>query len=313
MSEVICVGIFVADIVAKPVEKLPKKGKLLLVDQMGLHSGGCACNTANALGKIGIKTGVIGKLGKDVLGDFMLNTMKSYNLNVQGIKRDPKTHTSATMVLLSPDGERSFLHYMGANAEFSYNDIDFSLIKKYKVLLLSGFFVMPKLDGRPAAKLLKQAKLFGLTTALDTAWDATGKWFSLIEPCLQYTDIFLPSIEEAKMISRKNSPEDIAVFFLNKGVKIVGLKMGEKGSYIRTKNEKYIIPPFKTKVVDATGAGDSFVAGFLTGIIKKWHLKKTGEFANAVGACCISAIGASSGIKTLNETLNYIKKNAISH
>ena len=110
MADVICLGILVADAVARPVREIPAKGKLVLVDDLQLSSGGCATNTGNALGKLSIDTGIIGKVGQDGFGDFLINTISSFGVNTEGIKRDPSTNTSATLVMVDEDGERSFIH-----------------------------------------------------------------------------------------------------------------------------------------------------------------------------------------------------------
>lgn len=308
MKDVICIGNYVADVVAKPVEEMPPKGKLVVVDKMELHNGGCAMNKAIALAKIGVKTGVIGRVGQDRFGDYLLSMMKKYGIDIRGMSRDKTTSTSVTMVLVSKDGERSFIHYIGANGELKLSDIDFDIIKQYKILDISGFFIMEKLDGVPTAEVLKNAKRLGLITTLDVCWDAKNRWMKLLEPCLKYVDFFLPSFEESIKLSGKKEPSLIAREFLKRGIKIVVIKMGDKGSFIATKDREYKIPPYKIKTIDTLGAGDSFVAGFLTGIIKGWDLEYTGKFANAVGACCVSAIGASTGVKSLNETLKFMKE-----
>ena len=211
------------------------------------------------------------------------------------------------MAIVEVGGERRFIHYLGANAAFKKEDVDWDLVHQAKILHVAGSLVMPSFDGEPTAEVLKKAKEKGLTTSLDTVWDATGRWLELLKPCLSYTDIFLPSIEEAGQISGKEKAEDIASFFLERGVKIVGLKLGEKGSFVVDKDQSFKVPSYQVKAVDATGAGDAFVGGFLTGIIKGWSLELTAKFANAVGACCVEAIGATQGIKSFKETLEFMK------
>ncbi len=156
---------------------------------------------------------------------------------------------------------------------------------------------MPAFDGQPAANVLKKAKEMGVTTALDTCWDSKGRWMSLLEPCLPYIDYFVPSFEEAKMIAGKDTPEDVAKVFMDKGVGVVALKMGDQGCYIKSKDVELRIPIYKVDAVDALGAGDAFAAGFLAGLVNGWDLEKTGKFANATGAFCVTAIGATTGIK----------------
>lgn len=304
--DVICLGIFVADVLAKPITKIPDRGKLELFDEMELHTGGCANNTAIGLARLGISAGAMGKVGEDGFGDFVINNLKRNGVDTRGIRRTREANTSLTFVMIAPDGERSFLHYVGANGTIKLQDIDFDLIGGSKILHIGGFFLMPGFDGEPTAEVLRRAKEMGVTVSLDTCWDSRGNWMKLLEPCLPYVDIFLPSIEEAKMLSGREDPEEISRFFLDYGVQIVGLKMGERGSYVRTKDEAVREPAYKVDVVDATGAGDAFVAGFLAGYIMGWDLHRCVKLANATGAACVTAIGTTAGIKDLDQVMSII-------
>lgn len=306
--DVLCLGIFVADVVAKPIEEMPDKGKLVLVDTMELHTGGCASNTGYSLGKLGISTGLMGKVGMDGFGDFFVNYMKDGGLDIRGIKRTSTSNTSATMVMVSSDGERTFFHYLGANAELCYDDIDFDIIKQAKILHVAGTFLMPSFDGEPTARVLKQAREWGIITSLDTAWDSKGNWMKVIEPCLHHLDIFMPSIEEARMITGKKEPKDVAEVLLSYGIKTVSLKMGEQGSYTRTNDWELYLPIYKVDAIDSTGAGDAYAAGFLAGVAKGWDYKDAARLGNAVGASCVTAIGATAGVKNMQDTLDFLKK-----
>jgi sugar/nucleoside kinase (ribokinase family) len=295
--DVTCLGILVADVVGKPVEQLPDRGKLSLVDRMELHGGGCANNTGIGLAKIGIKTAVIGKVGNDGFGDFMVNSLRASGVDASGVVRDSSTATSATMVMVHGDGERSFIHYIGTNACLSEDDINWDIVKNSKIFHIAGSFLMPGFDGQPTANVLKKAKELGVTTALDTAWDSKGQWMKLLEPCLEYVDYAVPSIEEARMVTGKHDPADVAKVLMDKGVGIVALKMGSEGCYIKSADSEVRLPIYRVNAVDATGAGDAFAAGFLAGIANGWDLERTGKFANATGAFCVTALGATDGIK----------------
>lgn len=297
MVDVTCLGILVADVVGIPVDALPERGKLSLVKRMELHTGGCANNTGTDLAKIGIKTAVLGKVGNDGFGDFLVNTLEHEGVNCAGVVRDAKEATSATMVMVHSDGERTFIHYLGANASLCENDVNYDVIKSSKILHIAGSFLMPGIDGEPTAHVLKKAKEMGVTTALDTAWDSRGNWMKLLKPCLEYVDYAVPSIEEARMVTGQHKPADVAKALMDCGVKTVALKMGSEGSYIRSADTEIRIPIYNVDAVDANGAGDSYAAGFLAGIVNGWDLEYTGKFASAVGAFCVTAVGATAGIK----------------
>ena len=352
--DVLSLGIFVVDVLGRPIDRFPDKGKLALFDELEIHSGGCANNTAIALARLGISVGAMGKIGNDAFGNLILQTLTENGVDTTGMvtaenpqgtgpratspghtiarDRPPRygmtgpratsrgnqgtVGTSFTFVAVASDGERSFCHYLGANGEFTEAELNWDIIKTAKILHIGGALVMPKFDGEPMANILRKAKALGITTSLDTAWDATGKWLETLEPCLPYVDIFLPSLEEARHLVTSKSPplQEIAQFFRDYGIHTVAIKMGTQGSYVcrgpvggtslsRHPAEEIFVPAYPVNVVDTTGAGDAYVAGFLAGTVMGWDLKATAELASATGAACVTAIGTTAGIQNLEETL----------
>jgi sugar/nucleoside kinase (ribokinase family) len=308
IMDVMCLGILVADIVSKPVNSLPDKGTLALLDSLELHTGGCAANTGCGLAKLGVSTGIMGMVGPDFFGDFIISRMKEHGIDVRGIQRDKTVNTSATQVMVDAEGERTFLHHIGANGRLNKDTIDLDLIRESKILHIAGTFLLPGFDGEQTVEILKAAKDMKKITSLDTVWDASNRWAEVIKPYFKYVDIFLPNIDEARNITGKKDVREIADEILASGVRIVGIKQGPEGCYIKTEKDEMTIPAFKVDVVDGTGAGDAFVAGFLTGILKKWDMEKTGLLANAAGGLCASAMGATSGLRDLEGTLEFIRE-----
>lgn len=316
MPDAICLGIFVADVIARPVNEYPKRGELSLCEEITLSIGGCAANTGIGLQKLGVPTGAIGKVGRDGFGEFVREVLTSSGLDARGVVTDATAPTSATTVMVASDGERSFIHCIGANAKLTEDDIDWDLIAQSKLLHIAGHFLMPSFDGAPCARVLQRAKELGITTALDTAWDASGQWLETLRPALPHIDYFVPSYSEARRcvegLAGKDTPENVARYFQDQGVGVVALKMGEAGCYVRGAERhdyaEYKIPPFRVQAVDATGAGDAFAAGFLAGVMHDFDLEKTGQLANATGACCVTQVGAVAGIRSLDETLAFIEE-----
>ena len=309
MKDVVSIGILVADVISKPMTVLPEKGKLMPIDSISLHSGGCALSSAVDMSIIGLDTAVVGKIGDDGFGAYLTNVLKAAGVKTQALAIGKNSNTSASVVVVGEDSERSFIHCFGANGEFCYEDIDFDFIKEYKLAFFTGVNLMPSLDGKPLGRAVKKAKELGCITVLDTAWDASGRWMELVEGALPYLDYFIPSYDEAVNISGKTNPADIADEFFKCGVKNVAIKLGKDGCYIKTADkEEFTIPTFlNIKAVETTGAGDAFSSGFITGILKGWPLDKCGLFANAVGTFSVSQVGASTGIKPLEETIEFIK------
>jgi len=303
---VVCLGIMVADLVARPVTSFPRP--LTLVEEMSLHTGGCAVNAAVALAKLGIPAEVIGKVGLDALGDFLVGELARNGVGTEGVVRDARRGTSATMVLVNPEGERGFLHFLGANASFSPAEVDLARIRRAAILHVAGALVLPELDGPPLARILADAKSAGVVTFLDTVWDASDRWMELIGPLLPSTDYFVPSIAEARRLTGGESPSEIARALLDRGAGTVALKMAEEGCFVAdARRGEFHVPALKVEVVDSTGAGDAFAAGFIAGVWDGWPLVTAARFANAMGALCVTAMGASTGLRTLAETVAFME------
>jgi len=305
---IVCLGILVADIVGRPVSEIPAPGRLSLVEDMGLYTGGCAVNTATALARLGLPVEVIGKVGDDPFGEFVIQAMTMRGIGAQGVRRDPDIGTSATMVMVGPDGERRFIHYIGANARLVLEDIDIAQVQAASILHVAGALVLPGIDGEPTARLLEQTHRAGVITFMDTVWDATGRWMELLKPCLPHLDYFIPSLPEAVAITGRENPYEAARALLDEGVGVVGIKMDAQGCLVLTRQGEVIrAPAFQVQAIDSTGAGDAFAAGFITGAWFGWPLDQVTRFANAVGALCVTGPGATGGVLSLTETQQFIQ------
>ena len=310
MYDVVSVGILVADAMANPIMKMPDKGKLELVDSIVLYTGGNAATCAINVSKLGLKSAVLGKIGQDGFGRFVDSELRLHGVDTRGLCIDPNSATSASLALVGADGERSFLHCPGANGELVEADIDYSVIEDTNLVFLTGAMLMPAFDGLESAKFLKKCKEMGKTTAFDVCWDSKGRWMELVGPCMPYIDYFMPSIEEAIELSGGlTDPEEIADKFLEMGPHTVVIKWGKKGCFIKEKGKKsFVVPTYsRIKAVDTTGAGDSFCSGFLSGLSQGWDIERCAKFANAVGTHCVMASGASTGIKSMAEILQFME------
>ncbi|MTI81087.1 MAG: sugar kinase [Firmicutes bacterium] len=308
MPDVLCLGIIVADMVAKPVISTPPKGGLTLVNSIQLHMGGCAANTASALSKLGFTSSVCGMVGQDSLGEVLINKLQENNVNTEHIRKNTSADTSSSMVLVDNTGERSFIHCTGANGVFSAADVDMGSLNDTKILHIAGTLLMPAFDGEPCAEILRQAKSRGITTTMDTAWDDSGLWMKAVEQSLPYVDVFIPSLSEARMLTKKEDLREMAQVFLDGGVQTVVIKLGTEGCYIKTLDTEYNIKPFHVNAVDATGAGDCFVAGYLAGMLQGLPHNQCGQLANATGAMSVTSVGAANGVKSFADTITFINK-----
>jgi sugar/nucleoside kinase (ribokinase family) len=305
MDGVTCVGGTLADILARPVREMPKPGRIELVDEMKLAPGGCAVNSASALARLGVPVRLVGRIGRDGLGDFLAQTLAERGVDIAGLARTD-TGTSASMVFVAPGGERCLLHTPGAMGTFDSADIDWSLAARSRVFFVAQFGLLGRFDWS-APSALARARDSGMLTALDTVWDASGKLSDKVAPCLPLLDYFLPSYDEARDITGLTDPGAMARSFQDRGVGTVAIKLGEDGCYLRgPTGDEVTVPPFKVAAVDTTGAGDAWCAGFIAGILAGSDLAEAGRLGNAAAACCVTALGAYDGIRDMAETLAFM-------
>jgi sugar/nucleoside kinase (ribokinase family) len=134
----------------------------------------------------------------------------------------------------------------------------------------------------------------------------------LLEPSLPYIDYFIPSLPEAQAITGLQGPHEVASALIDQGVGNVALKMGSDGCLVMTRDGENIrLPAYDVDVVDATGAGDAFAAGFIAGVWHGWSMEKTAQFATAVGALCVTGMGALGGVRSLPETIDFMESAAL--
>lgn len=301
MKRITVLGIACVDIIVSGYKKIPEPGKLEFTDDMRLYTGGCALNCSIDLSKMGIKHNLIIPVGDDVFGEFIKKSVKMYNICNNRTLTLKNAYTSSSVVLLDKSGERSFLHNPGANAKLDIKNIDLDLLQQSDILFIGGALLMPNFDGPQMAEVLRVAQQAGVYTVLDIGWDASGKWMEILEPVLPYVDLFVPSFDEAIKLSGSVKLDEIFTFFKTQKIEKTIIKLGEKGAAFWNGHNVEIIPSIPIKrVVDTTGAGDSFVSGILTGLASEWGFVKTIQFANTVGSLCVMNFGASEGVKDLD-------------
>lgn len=308
--DVVCMGILVADNFVTPITRLPHAGELMIVEDIIPDTGGCAANTGVGLTKLGYKVALIGKVGPDSFGDAIIQDMRRKGLDPVGIKRSPTIPTSKTVILSVVGEDRRFLHTFGANADLSLDDVDLSLIDQARVLYIGGYLLLPRFSQDDLLVLLHRAKEVGAMTVVDVAVPTTGgEEYTLersLKKALPYIDAFLPNDDEALNITGYEDPEDQARAFIEAGCGTVVITMGEKGALLRNNEKTLFAPTFEIEVVDPSGAGDAFDAGFIAGLLEGWDEERTLVFAAAIGASACTKLGCTPGVFTMAEAEEFL-------
>ena len=194
------VGLYILDVLGRPVSKIPEGGNVEFIEELRLTVAGTAGGTVVDCAKLGLKTLAVGAVGDDEKADFVIATLDKFGVDTSGFERINNVPTSATILNVRPNGDRPALHLRGASDHFlppSKEKID---IFDCKVFHLGGTGLLKKLDGQASIDLLKEAKERGCITT----WDliaATEDTLTIVEPLLPYIDYFMPSIEEASVMS----------------------------------------------------------------------------------------------------------------
>ena len=304
---VLCVGEMMVDLLVHPVGPVAFDNDASQVDEIAVKSGGDANNNAIDMAKLGNTVYYVGRVGSDVLADHVLNIARQAGVCVDFVKRSAVTEQTKSLILIDAAGNRKFLQYPGTSAEFCLEDIDLSLLDKVDMLQIGGTFHLPRFDGPGAAELLRMAREKGVVTCMDVTKDRTGRWDEIIHPCYRYLDYFLPSIEQAECIAGTSDERKIADYFMEQGVGTVAIKLGTRGCYCKNRHTAFYCGCYQVPVAETTGAGDAFVAGFLTALGKQKSLEDCVRFATATSAHAVQAFGATTGVPDYDTVERFIQ------
>lgn len=311
--DVFCLGILIADMFASPIDSLPAAGELRVLDRYLLSAGGCAANTSACLRRLGREVSVIGKVGNDLFGDFVLKDLQRLGVDGFAVRRSV-THPTSTTYIINVKGEdRRYLHCMGANADFSLADIDLNALEGARALYLGGYMLMPGVSPPDIARLFGEAKRRGLITVLDVVIGAgTPTSLQCVEPILPHTDLFLPNNDEANALTGLTNPSEQAEILARiNSACTIAITLGGHGALVRRGGRVLRAEGYRVNSIDESGAGDAFAAGFITGMLENWPLEQTLQFASAVGASCTRALGCTAGVFHFDEALAFIAENTL--
>ena len=263
-----------------------KVAKALEKYDNSMAPGGSAANTIHGLAKCGVKTGFIGFTGNDKVGKFFDDAMKS--VGVQPIMFHGDVPSGIAQAIISPDGERTFATHLGAAVLLNESLLTSDIFKGWDYCYVEGYLIA----NRPLfKKAIELAKLAGCKVVLDLAsYNVVEDNRDFLVELLPQIDIVFANEEEAKALTH-STPED-ALEFIAKNCEIAVVKVGSKGSLIKRGDEMVQVGCSKVNVIDTTGAGDMYAAGFLAGLINGYDLKKSGELGTCLAGNVIQVMGA---------------------
>jgi len=306
-KKILCLGNALVDIITQlesdnTLEELSlPKGSMQLVDvelssqikgstshlRSSLQTGGSAANTANGVANLGIGSGYIGMVGADELGEFYSNDMIENSIEPKFFKSNT-TPTGRAIALISEDGERTFATYLGAAVELSAELLWAELFKGYDYFHIEGYLIV---NHDLITRAIDLARQEGLKVSIDFAsYNVVEENLEFLKNILKKVDIIFANEDEAKAFTSQDAEESAKT--ISEYCDIAVVKLGKKGSLIRSKDREIRINIKKREVVDTTGAGDMYAAGFLAGLSMDKDLEVCGRMGSILAGNVIEVYGA---------------------
>lgn len=306
--DVSVIGLYILDILGRPVERIPDRGNVEFIDEIRLTVAGTAGGTVVDAAKLGLKSLAVGAVGEDEKADWVLMTLGKFGIDTSAMQRLAGVPTSSTILNVRPNGDRPALHVRGASDHFDVPPSSYDQVLDAPIVHLGGTGLLRKLDGQRSVELLAEAKRRGRTTTLDLL-AANAATAHLVLPLLPHVDYFMPSIEEAQDISGQKGPEECAKFYLDHGAGACVFTLGGEGAYYaHSDGTRLSSPAYSIDVVDTTGCGDAFDAGFIAALHHKMDAETALRFAQASAALVATGLGSDAGIKSFEHTLDQMKR-----
>lgn len=294
---VLTIGIHIVDILGRPVEAVPEGQGIALLDEIRMTVAGTAAGSAIDMARLGLDVTTMGAIGDDELGDWLNHKMSIEGVDTSGLTVLPSVPTSATMLPIRPNGERPALHVKGANALFSLEHIDWELVENADYVHFGGTCLLDSIDGGPTGEIMRRAQAAGATTTLDMLGMPNSDFGKLFGPVLPHLDYFLPNDEDVLMVSGQKNQADAIEWIHDQGVGATVVTLGADGaSYSPSGDESVRAPAYDVEVVDTTGCGDAFTAGFIAGLVEGLDPVDAMELGIASGSIVATGLGSDAGL-----------------
>lgn len=296
------VGVHVLDTHVLGIESIPEGSDGQLVESVRMSPAGTAGGTAVVLSRLGATVRSFGAVGSDPVGDTLCGLLEREGVDVRGLVRKVDAQTSASVLPVRPNGDRPAWHCIGANGTFTLDDLPADALDGVTHLHLGG----PEfLGGDAAGELLARARGLGITTSVDILAPGDPDMLEWVAAALPHTDYLLPNDEQVLGFTGSASLAEGAQALVKRGAGCVAVTQGRRGALVATADSMVEVPAYAIEVVDTTGCGDAFSAGFLRGL----SLGRTPATAAALG-CATAAhvaqgVGTDAGVYDLEAVLKF--------
>ena len=303
------VGVHILDVLGRPVQTIPPGQGSARLTEIRATAAGTAAGTAVDLARLGVQVCSLGAIGTDLLGEILVLAMSAHGVDTSGLIRTSRAQTSATILPIRPNGERPALHVPGASRELRLADIDLDAVRGRDALLLGGPDALAGLSADDLAAVVAAAASSGALTVVDVLHPGSAGDFARISAALALADWFCPNADQLLALTGRAGVEQAISDVLARGTGGVAVTLGPDGCLLaygggRT---RYHVPAIKVDVVDTTGCGDGFNAGFLTGLLLGCEPADAACLGVACGALVATGLGSDAGIASLGQVLDFLR------
>lgn len=307
----LCSGILFADVVCSPIDHAPEEGQLVAPECIELALGGCASNAALDLARLGVKVGVAGCVGKDVFGQFVIDTLAEGGVDVSGIHRLDGIHTACTMVINVRGQDRRFVSSPGANTRLTVEHISPAALQETRILYIGGYLMLHAFENNETVKMLRDVRRAGTKVLLDVVGITEPDSFDRVAMMLPETDIFFPNDDEAAAMTGLSDPIGQAEKFRQAGVETVVITQGDQGTLLIGNQQRLRCGVYPTEFVGGTGAGDAFDAGYIAGMLDGHDPAGCVRWGSALGASCVRAVSATESVFDRRQAEAFMKEHSL--
>ena len=310
MYDVTVIGPSVIDILAAPFDPdALEKGKRD-VDQIRMSFGGDALNESVVLSRLGKKVQLISKIGADEAGRSIRKHLEKEKVSTGHVIVQQGLNTSVNIALVDADGGRKFLmDPHSSQRKLGLEDVLPMLDETAQIVSFASIFISPLFSIEKMEQLFSLIKAAGKTLVSDLTRPKNGETFNDLKVLFPYMDVFVPNDEEIFLLTGEKDPYKNVQMLVDAGVKTAVVKIGKDGCLVGTKDSIVQVPAVTgVKCVDTTGAGDSFAAGFIAGLIEGRDMIDCARLGYAAASCSIEQIGATDGVRSLEQVMVRYKR-----
>jgi len=302
-TDVLCIGVALVDSIIRGFDPEPVSASGYRAKSGSLNVGGEAVNQAVAAARLGMRAGILCFLGADAAGDMVLAYLNRTGVNTDSVIRSEEHPTPVTTMFVREDGTRKSITNLAHRNNFHPEQYT-SCFSGTRAVILGSLFRAPFDDPGIILGVLRDARKAGAVVFADTKlpnFRVLG--LDDLKEALPLIDYITPNEDEARYYTGREDPQEMAEIFLEYGVRNVIIKLGGRGCYFWNAGTELRLPALPVHAVDSTGAGDCFIAGFASEILRGSTHEEALCFANACGAICTTAVGAGTALRSREQVL----------